>query len=351
MVSYRLRYGLEFVGRIWWLLAAFGGVYVVAAVGFFVLDGARYSLFNSFYWAMVTLGTVGYGDIVPTTFAAKLLTMGVIATQVFLLGYLLSVVATEGASESQRRALGMLGTDLRGHIVVLGYGPVARAAVRELLVQDQTVAVVTETAEEVASVRALGSPDRLYATYGDPAEVEILHRANVAAAHSVIVATADDAQNMIAALNLRSVAPTVRIVVSVGRPELRETLRAAGVTYVASPSDSGGRLCASAAFEPEVAHALEDLMAADVRSDIQEYVLREDSPIAGRTFGEAEPIVRRSTGCILIGLAHPGADGEFETVVGPPPEARVASGDAVIIVGSIANSRQFAKWFGAPQGR
>ncbi|HTT16399.1 MAG TPA: NAD-binding protein [Thermoplasmata archaeon] len=351
MASYRLRYGIDFVRRIWWLLAAFGGVYVVAALGFFLLDGRRYSLFNSFYWAMVTLGTVGYGDIVPTTEGAKVLTMVIVATQIFLLGYLLSVLSSEGASESQRRALGLLGTDMRGHIVVLGYAPVARAAVRELLVQDQTVAVVAETPEEVASARALASTERLYATFGDPAEPEILRRANVPAAHSVIVATADDAQSMIAALNVRALAPTVRVVVSVGRPELRETLRAAGVTYVASPSDSGGRLCASAAFEPEVAHALEDLMAADVGADIREYVLGERSPIARQTFGEAEGIVRAATGCILIGFAHPRADGEFTTVVGPPPETRLAPGDALIVVGSIANSQRFTKWFGSEQGR
>ncbi len=351
MASRRLGYAVDFVGRIWWLLAAFGTVYLVAAIGFFELDGQKYSLFNSFYWAIVTLGTVGYGDIVPTTVGAKLLTIGVIGSQIFLLGYLLSVLSTEGASESQRRALGLLGTDFSGHIVVLGYSPVARAAVRELLLQNQKVAVVTERAEDVASVRSLGPAGQLYATFGDPAELELLQRANVPAAHSVIIATADDAQSMIAALNVRAHAPTVRVVVSVNRPGLRETLRAAGVTYVASPSDSGGRLCASAAFEPEVAHALEDLMAADVRADFQEFVLRPTTPVASQTFGEAEALVRAATGCILVGYGHPRPDGEFETHVGPPPETRLQPGDAILLVGSIGNTQRFRSWFGVDQGR
>jgi len=351
VASYRLRYAVEFARRIWWLLAAFGGVYVVAAIGFFLLDGERYSLFNSFYWAIVTLGTVGYGDIVPTTLGAKVLTMVVIATQIFLLGYLLSVLSSEGATESQRRALGLLGTDLKGHVVVLGYGAVARAAVRELLVQEQLVAVVAERSEDVANVRALAPPERLYATFGDPVEAEILQRANVPAAHSVIVATEDDAKNMIGALNVRAIAPSVRIVVAVNRPELRDTLRAAGVTYVASPADTGGRLCASAAFEPDVAHAVEDLLSADVRADMQEFLLRATTPISSQTFGEAEALVRRSTGCILIGYARRRADGEYDTIVGPPAETRLAPGDAIVLVGSLESSKRFRSWFGEEQGR
>ncbi len=347
----RLRYTLEFAHRIWWLLVAFGAVYVVASVGFFALDASHQSLFNSFYWAIVTLGTVGYGDIVPTTPDAKLLTMGVVVTQIFLLGYLLSVISSEGAAESQRRALGLLGTDLKDHVVVLGASGVARAAVRELLVQDQKVAVITETADDVPNVRVLAPPDRLYATFGEPAEIEILRRANVPTAKSVIVATEDDARNMIAALNVRTLAPRTRVVVAVRRPELRETLRAAGVTYVASPSDTGGRLCASAAFEPEVAHAVEDLLSADVRADLREFVLRSTTPISAQTFGEAEALVRRATGCILIGYAHPRPDGEYDTVIGPPVETRLAPGYAILVVGSLTAAKKFGDWFGEEQGR
>lgn len=351
MLPYRLRYTVEFVRRVRWLLVAFAGVYVVAALGFYLLDGMRLSLFESFYWAIVTLGTVGYGDFVPTTLDARLLTMGVVVTQIFLLGYLLSVLSSEGATESQRRALGLLGTDMRDHIVVLGYGGVARAAVRELLVQEQRLAVVAERAEDVPNLRALAPVDRLYATFGDPVEMEILRRANVPVARSVIVATIDDAQNMIGALNVRALAPKARVVVAVTRPELRETLRATGVTYVASPSDTGGRLCASAAFEPEVALAVEDLLSADVRADIQEFVLRENTPIATHTFGEAEAMVRRATGCILIGCAHPRPDGEYDTLVGPPPETRLAPGDALLLVGSLDAVKRFRAWFGQDQGR
>ena len=352
MPGRRGRYLREILSRIWKFLLLFVSVWIVAGILFFLLDGpSRPSLFNSFYWSIVTISTLGYGDIVPVTVSAKALTIGTLFVQIFLLGYLISVITTTVNEESQRRALGTLGTDMKNHIIVLGYSDVGRAAVRELLIQDQSVAVVADHAEEVAHIRTLGPEDRLFVTYGPPADKDILQRVNVSTAHSVIICTPDDAANMIAALNVRAIAPTIRIVVSVARPELRETLQTAGVTYVASPSDMGGRLCAEAAFEPDVAIAMEEITAADVKADMQEYVLRETTPVSRQTVGEAESLIRSATGCLLVGCARATAGRGFETTVNPPVEFRLQPGDAILVLGSIANTTRFRRWFGVDQGR
>ncbi len=348
----RRRYYAELLRRLAPFLSVFAVVYVASSLVFFVLErSSGMTLYNSFYWAIVTISTAGYGDIVPTNTYAKLDAMATLFIQIFLLGFLITVIATTVSSEQQKRSLGLLGTDLKGHIVVLGYTAVGRAAVRELLAQDQRVAVVVQSSDEVPNIRSLAPEDRLYVTYGAPAERDLLERANVPVAHSVIACTSDDATNMIAALNVRALAPHVRIVVSVQRPELRDTLRAAGVTYVASPADLGGRLCASAAFEPDVADALEDLSAGDVRADIQEYLLREGGPLVGSGFDRAAAEVRQQTGCLLIGYARPGKNGEFDTVVNPPADIVLQVGDAVLLLGTVANVGRFRHWFGAEQGR
>ncbi|MGI0151532.1 MAG: potassium channel family protein, partial [Thermoplasmata archaeon] len=344
-------YLVHLLGSVWRFLAVFGGVYVLSAVGFYLLEGGRYSWLNSFYWSMVTLGTVGYGDVVPTNGWAKILTIGVVATQIFLLAYLISVIATAVNEETTRRGLGTYGTDLVDHIVVLGYSSVGRAAVRELLAQEQRVAVVTERAEDVPNLRALAGEDLLFATFGSPSERAILERVHLARARSVIVCTDDDATNMIGALNVLAINPKLRVVVSVGRPQLKETLRAAGVTYVTSPSDMGGRLCASAAFEPDVANAIDDLTAADIHSDIQEFIVGPRSPLLGKTFAEADALVRSATGCLIIGVARPSSGREYETEVNPPFDRRLEKDHAVILIGTIENTHRFRKWYGADQGR
>ncbi|MCI4355183.1 MAG: potassium channel family protein, partial [Thermoplasmata archaeon] len=303
MPGRRRRFFAEVLRRIWKFVALFLSVYLLAAVLFYLLQPGV-SLSTSLYWAIVTLATVGYGDVVPTNGWARSMTAFLLFGQIFLGGYLVSVITSTFIDESQKEALGTLGTDLEDHIVVLGFGGVGRAAVRELLGQDLRVAVVAEAPEQVANIRTLGPASRLFATYGAAADLDILRRVNVPKAHSVIVCTTDDATNMIASLNIRALAPRARIVVSVQRPELRDTLRAAGVTYVASPSEMGGRLCASAAFEPDVALALEDITSADVQSDMQEYLLRPGCPIATGSFEEIERAVRQASGALLLGYAR-----------------------------------------------
>ena len=165
----RRRFAVRVMLRIWPLLAVFVSVWLVAATGFYFYQG-NVSAFTSFYWAIVTLSTTGYGDVVPTNFDARIWTICVLIVQLFLLGYLISVVSGIVSEETQHRILGTLGTSMKGHIVVLGYTSVGQAAVRELLGENEKVAVVAETADEVPNLRTLAPESRLYVTYGRPTD-------------------------------------------------------------------------------------------------------------------------------------------------------------------------------------
>ena len=353
MAAHRVSYARRLLARLWKFIFGYVAVFLIAAFGFYYLESytGYTDVLTSFYWAMVTLSTIGYGDVVPTTPDARLFVIGIAATEVFLGAYLVSVVIGVVAEESQHRLLGTFGTDFKDHIVVLGYAQVGTSAVRELLAQDEKVAVVAETAEQVALLHTLANEKQLFATVGPPAESAILERVNVASAHSIVVCTGDDTTTLIAALNARAMNPTIRIVVSVSRPELKNTLKAAGVTYVASPSEMAGRLCADAAFRPEVANMVEDLTTTEFGADMEEFILTDRTPVSNQSLLDAEALVRKASDCIVIGYARPGADGEYTTVLNPPSSFQFRPRDALIVVGTLPNLHRLQQWIGVPQGR
>jgi voltage-gated potassium channel len=337
--------------RLWKFLAAYAALLLGATTGFYLLEGGSDDLGMSFYWAVVTIATVGYGDVVPTTSNARWFTIAVILVAVFLTAYLISIIIGVVNDESHKRNLGMLGTDFTGHVVVIGYAGVGRAAVRELLAVGERVAVATADVNEIPNIRSLAPEHRIYVSFYPTGDSEVLNRLNAAAAKSVVICTPDDTTNLITALAVRQIAPNVRIVVSVTRAELRPTLRSAGVTYVASPNDMGGRLVANAAFRPDVVNVFEDLTSASYGTDIGEYVLTEKTPLSRQALSEAETMVRAASGCIVIGYARPRGPGEYVTALNPPTSFHFQPGDALLVMGSLENLKRLEAWLGVPQGR
>ncbi|MEM0129526.1 MAG: NAD-binding protein [Thermoplasmata archaeon] len=341
--------------RLWKFLLAYGTLIVAAAVGYDFLEygDGRGDFGISLYWSVITVSTVGYGDVHPSNTDARYFTIGVIIVAVFLVAYLISIIIGVVTETSHARAMGTLGTDFSDHAVVIGYGTTGRTAVRELLANQQRVAVVTNDPNEIPSIRTLASEDRIFVTYTTPGaeQHEILDRVAIDRASSAIICTADDTTNLLIALAVRTAAPTVRVVVSVSRSELKQTLFLAGVTYVTSPNEMGGRLLANASLRPDVANAFENLTTASYGVDITEFPITEATPITTEALPEAERLARLASDCLIVGYARRDRDGEYRTILNPPSTFAFRPGDLVLVMGTQENLKRFQRWMGVPPGR
>jgi voltage-gated potassium channel len=339
--------------------ATYRGVVLLAIVA--LISGILFSLYEeksfstSFYWAIVTMTTVGYGDVTALSTAGKVVSIFLACTGILLYGYLGAVIMTVQMESSLSGVFGMKKCKYENHFVICGWTPISEVVMSELLAAGRQVAVITEKQDDVPIIRRMEEKGQVFPIYGDPSKSEVLKQARIKFARVIILSMDDDSKNLITALHIRELNPKARIIVKTSRPELKKTMRIAGVTYVVTPHEMAGRLIASAAFEPEVANFVEDVTTAtDIHGyDLQQYSISQEH--AGIVSELAKKIKDR-TNTTLIAIAKKKVIGRtretrWEVQPNPPDNARVNPGEIVILLGNDQQFKKVREYLGTAQGR
>ena len=311
---------------------------------------------DALWWSTVTLGTIGYGDHYPVSLGGRLTAGAFIMTTMVFIAIVLSGIQSAVMDYNRLRWLGMTGTNLKNHVIVCGWSSISKVAIPELLAAGRQVAVICEDQNEISLIKELCDDDRqLFITVGDPTGLPALKRVNHLEAHTLIIATPKDTTNLISSLNVRLHNPELRIIVYVQRPELRTTFSASGVTYVASPFEIGGRLVASAAFEPEVAHLVDTMTSGLSDCDIQQFTVSKGSSAENMTVSEIRKEMITNDGALLIATAKKNPkkiEGEGWEVKGnPSTKKKMSAGEIIIFMGTPEENMVVSERLGVQQGR
>jgi voltage-gated potassium channel len=225
-------------------MAAILGVGLYGTVGSYGLRGQFAGLddwADAVYYVIVTVATVGYGDITPTTPEAQWFSLSVI---VFGTGaFTVAVGALVGPAIESRMAAAfgtMTASELtllEDHVVVLGYGDVT-ASLLDRLTDETEFVVVTTDPDVAASLKR----DDVNVLTADPTDEATLEDARVGAARGVVVGSDDDARDVLAVLATKNVAPEVRVVAAANEEKHVEKFTAVGTDEVINPRTIGGRL-------------------------------------------------------------------------------------------------------------
>ena len=308
-------------------------------------DNNIQTLSDALWYCLVTASTVGYGDTYPVSGGGRILGGVYILITLLFLATVIGKIQTALNEAQKLKELGMDGCQFEGHLVLCGWSRITEVTVAELLAADCSVSVIVDDESQLAKLRTIAQdrPAQLFATVGDPSSVPVLQRAGLGQARTAIAAAEDETQNLVTSINVRSINQNCRVIVYIKREELRQTLHASGVTYVASPFELSGRLIASAAFEPEVAKFVEEVSSSQSGYDLQQFMVTESSGLSGQTIGKLRNQILDAGGPLLV--AHARKQGErFKMAANPNVNLTLEVGDALIFVGddeqnSIAESQ------------
>ncbi|HML06076.1 MAG TPA: 3H domain-containing protein [Methanobacterium sp.] len=211
-------------------------------------------IINSLYYTVITIATVGYGDISPHTPLQKLFTVTLVLGGVGLLAYVftltISVVTmtVEEITSGSKLRRKMAAT--KNHFVLCGYGRVGAAVFRELKKRNQN-AIIIERDRKIVEKELWEDPEVL-AIPGDATDEDILIDAGIKRARGVIITTGDDVDNLFITLTAREIHPEIWIVARASKRENIKRLYRSGADRVISPETSGGEDIYFAAVEPTI---------------------------------------------------------------------------------------------------
>jgi voltage-gated potassium channel len=223
------------------------------------------------YFAMVTITTVGYGDIVPITPRARLLD-ALVVTPVRVIIWLLFLgtayqLVVRQYMEGYR--MGKVQAALNDHTLVCGFGYTGWSAAKELLakgVSAERIIVIDPNEERIRAALELG----LVAFRADATQETTLKHAMIQCARAVIISAGRDDSNALILLTARHLNPTVEILVSAVEEENVKLFRQGGATGIISPSTFGGYLLAAAVGHPHFTEYVQDLLTAGGRVTLTE---------------------------------------------------------------------------------
>ena len=321
------------------ILATLLFLVLFSTVGIRLIEG--WSWLDSLWHTIITISTVGYGEVKPLSTYGKLFTMFIIVVAFATFAYGASTVASmifEG--ELQRlfitKRMEKLVSKLKGHTIVCGLGRTGLAAVKELTKEKIPFVVVEKNEERIARAREK-FPNMIY-VHGDATLDDTLIKAGIKSASNLIVATADDADNLFITLSAKNLNPRLRIVTRANSEENVLKLKRAGATEVILPNVIGGLRMASLAIRPSVVSFLDIVTHhGEIDLRLEEVEVPKGSPFHGKLLKELD--IPKKTGVIVIGIKR--EDGSF--ILNPTSSTMVLEGDKLIIIGTKEQAEKLRK--------
>jgi len=296
-------------------------------LGYTVIE--RWSAWDAFYMTIITITTVGYGEVHPLSGAGQVFTVLLLVSGVGAALYtftLLATVVVEGGLPKRlqrRRHLRML-ENVKDHFIVCGYGRIGSIVAHQFQRQGVPFVVIERDPERLQAA----VEDGAIAVEADASREDVLKRVGIERARGLIAAVGTDAENVYAVLSARVMRPDLFIV---GRAETEDATRKlmrAGANRVISPYQIGAMQIAQTALRPAVVDFVELATSSDnLDLMMEEVTIAKSSTLADQSILQAN--LRQRYGIIVIGIQRQDRHMEFN----PEPETAIRAGDKLVVLG------------------
>jgi voltage-gated potassium channel len=306
-------------------------VIILGTTGFYILWlDTNATLIDALYMTLITITTIGFAEVFPLDNTGRIFTIiigiGGIGSLFYLLSifmenlFILQIKNYKGKKKIMKRV-----NDLSDHLIIVGYGRVGKLAVNEIARHEKKCIIIDENFEDDINYT---HNENIFTLKGDATRDEILLKAGIDRAQSMIVTTAKSATTVFVVLTARVLNPKLFIVARVDDDNDQEKMIRAGADKVVNPYSIGGQRLANLVVNPNVIDFFETSFGpSETNLSIEKILLPGNSKWVDKTLIEID--FRRKVGVTILAVIRNG-----KPLVNPDGNFRLRSEDQLIAMGT-----------------
>ena len=326
-------------------LAMFASIVIfVSSVLIYVIEASNPNsqidtLYKAFYWSIVTISTVGYGDVVAVSPEGQFIAVVVILSGISVIAFTTSLFVsafTEKLDDIKEvKTIQDVSKINRLHIIC-GYENIAAEVAKKLIKDNQNVIVLDESKERVETAKE----DGLKALNYNPGNIDSYKKLNIdisTQVKAILCLREDDVENVYTALTARSLDSNVYIMSLLMNSVNRKTLLHSGVDELLYDKEFVGLLAREYVGQPVAFEAINALRSGDTPINLNEIAITDRIIDNFATVGELENVRFR---VVLLGI-HKKSSGRF--FFNPINSTLLETGDFLLVVGNSMFIREFSR--------
>jgi len=289
----------------------------IAAVAVTMLEHHPGSPFSTvgegLWWAMVTMTTVGYGDLVPGTLAGRFIAAVVMLSGIALVSVFTAALSSRVITDRLKEGRGLSKVNARNHIAILGWNSSGEDIIRmvreDAIRENRSIVLVNQLRQEdMEPVIHKYHELHIKFVYGDPTEEAVLKRANIAFAYAAIIIPDDsaatnqmsDEKTILTTLTVKSIEPKVKVIAHILDASNEVHLKRANADQVVVNNRYSGYLLGAHVTTPGIPAVFDMLLRAD--GGIRLARRKIPHAFVGKTFSDLSQHFKNTDDAVLLGF-------------------------------------------------
>ena len=303
-------------------------ILTIGTFGYMFMSG--YTFVEALYMTVITISTVGFGEIQPLNDQEKLFTVFLITTSIISFGYTVSafteyIISGQLFQQLKLKKVQKKIEQLEGHTIICGFGRNGKQAMVKLKNYKQDFVIIEKDEDVINTI----DRDGFLNVHGDATLDEVLIRAGIKKASNLIAALPSDADNLFVVLTARQLNKNSKIISRASNETSYDKLKIAGANNVIMPDKLGGDHMASLVVTPDVIEFVGRLTIEGETTANLEEISVNDLPEKYLQKTILDLDLRKHTGCTVIGYKAP--DNSY--IINPEASLQLVKDSHLIVLG------------------